>query len=61
MGNLSGGSNFYKGALKIMLDKKDRFLPGETITGRVVADKRFKNTSVQLQMIGMEHWDWHRD
>lgn len=44
-----------------MLDKKERFVPGETITGRVIAGKRFKNTNIILQMIGMEHYDWYNE
>ena len=54
------GQGFTKGTLEIMLDVKDRFYPGEMITGRVIATtkEKFEAKCLQLSIIGMEHYQY---
>ena len=54
------GQGFTKGTLDIMLDRKDRFYPGEMITGRVIATtkEKFEAKCLQLSIIGMEHYQY---
>ena len=54
------GQEFTKGTLEIILDGKDRFYPGEMITGRVIATtkEKFEAKCLQLSIIGMEHYQY---